>query len=183
MNQAAACKSIKKLTMETIKHAGHPRPVITQTQNNTTIWIGHLINDPADHFAGQTFNCPTEGLLDNIQLYSSAVQNPGKIEITLHEFDKKNKTWGNDIDNSDVVVQKTDEARWIRFSFLPVQLKKGVDYAFRIKTPDALIALGEAATGNDHPFTFGHEWHGDSIDREGHYFTYFSLTFKVELVA
>lgn len=169
--------------METIKHASHPRPILTQTENNTTIWIGHLFNDPTDHFAGQTFKCPAEGLLDNIQLYSSTVQNPGKIEITLHEFDENNKTWGHDISNSEIEIGKSDDSRWIRFSFLPVQLKKGAVYGFRVKTPDALVALGEAATGNRRPFTFGEEWHGDSKDLAGHYFKHFSLTFKVEMVA
>lgn len=169
--------------MKTLKHASHPRPVLTQTENNTTIWIGHLLSDPTDHFVGQTFKCPSEGLLDNIQLYSSAVQYPGKIELTLHEFDEKNKTWGHDISNSDIVVDKGDYARWIRFGFSPVELKKDTVYGFRLRTPDALIALGEAATGNRHPFTFGQEWHGDSKDTRGHYFKHFSLTFKVEMVA
>lgn len=169
--------------MENSRHASHSKPVISQTQNNTTLWVGHLQTDPTDHFAGQTFMCPAEGELDNIQLYSSLVQHPGEMELTLHEFDEQTKTWGPSIGNSVLDLQRGDDARWIRFGFYPVHLEKDKHYGFRLQTHDAMIALGEAATGNKHPFTFGHEWHGDSTDRQGHYFSYFSLAFKVELVA
>ena len=86
--------------MESLKPNSRRRPVITQDQNNTTLWIGHLLNDPTDHFAGQTFTCPSEGTLDNIQVYSAAVQSPGDVELTLHEFDPAAKTWGNSIGHS-----------------------------------------------------------------------------------
>ncbi|MEI9807647.1 MAG: hypothetical protein WDO16_07060 [Bacteroidota bacterium] len=56
--------------MQTMKNSSRPRPVLSQAQNNTTLWIGHLKTDPTDHFAGQTFRCPDAGQLDNIQLYS-----------------------------------------------------------------------------------------------------------------
>ncbi|HYM95636.1 MAG TPA: hypothetical protein VET23_15970 [Chitinophagaceae bacterium] len=169
--------------METTKHASHPRPVIMQAQNNTTLWIGHLQTDPTDHFAGQTFKCPSEGLLDNIQLYSSAVQYPGEIMLTLHEFEDVKKTWGPLIGSSALTLKKGDDARWIRFGFSPVALKKNVVYGFRLQTQDALVAIGEAASGNKQPFAFGHEWNADSKNEKGHYFSYFSLAFKVELCA
>ena len=174
---------LKILTMKTTKHAGHTRPVLTQTQNNTTLWIGHLQSDPTDHVGGQTFKCPSEGLLDNIQLYSSAVQYPGEVLLTFHEFDSNTKTWGPSIGNSSLVLQRDDNARWIRFSFLPVQLQRDITYGFRLQSKEALVAIGEAATGNKHPFTFGHEWNADSKNKIGHYFTYFSLAFKVEMCA
>ena len=50
-------------------------------------------------------------------------------------------------------------------------------------TNNAMIGLGEAATGNKEPFTFGHEWNADSTNQRGHYYSYFSLAFKVELCA
>src|SRR5215204_662246 len=100
--------------METNK-SSKPRPVITQTDNNTTLWIGHLQTDPTDHFAGQTFNCPATGELDNIQIYSAAVQNPGEMVLTLHAFDVNNKSWGPAIVSSKIGVEKKDEERWIRF--------------------------------------------------------------------
>ena len=169
--------------MESFKNAGHPRPVLTQTQNNTTLWIGHLQNDPNDHFAGQTFNCPAEGILDNIQVYSAAVHQPGDVELTLHEFDNKNKFWGNAIGHSSLSVKKGDSAKWIRFELPSIPLRKNVTYGFRIQTKDAMIGLGEAASGTKDPFTFGHEWNADSKNQRGHFLTYFSLAFKVELCA
>lgn len=169
--------------MESLHTSGRHRPLITQVQNNTTLWIGHMQNDPKDHFAGQTFVCPSSGLIDNIQVYSTAVQNPGDVELTLHEFDPVNKNWGPSIAQSARLVEKEDTAQWIRFDLPSVQLKGGSSYGFRLKTRNAMIGLGEAATGNKEPFTFGHEWKADSLDQQGHYYSYFSLAFKIELCA
>jgi hypothetical protein len=168
--------------MESVKPSSHPRPVITQAKNNTTLWIGHLQTDPNDHYAGQTFTCPSGGLLDNIQVYSAAVQYPGQVTLTLHEFDPTLKTWGPALGNSSLTVQKTDNAKWIRFALPTVPLRQGITYGFRLEAKDAMIALGEAATGTQQPFT-GHEWNGDSTNQRGHYYSYFSLAFKVELCA
>ena len=168
--------------METKKSASKAHPVITQTQNNTTLWIGHLQTDPTDHFAGQTFNCPTSGQLDNIQIYSAAVQNPGEMVLTLHSFDEKIKSWGPAIVSSTVNLQKKDEEKWIRFELPPVALRKNETYGFRLHTKNAMIAIGEAAAGTKNPFS-GQEWHADSKDRNGHYYNYFSLAFKVEMCA
>ncbi|HYC39452.1 MAG TPA: hypothetical protein VEB63_03115 [Chitinophagaceae bacterium] len=159
------------------------RPVVTQTQNNTTLWIGHLSSDPTDHFAGQTFQCPSEGVLDNIQVFSSAVQNPGEMLLTLHEFDPATKTWGPSLANSSLELRRGDDSRWVRFELQPVFLRRDITYGFQLHASDAFIGLGEAATVTQYPFTFGQEWKGDSQDREGHYFRYFSLAFKVELCA
>lgn len=167
--------------METIKHES--RPLITQTKNNTTLWIGHLQNDPTDHFAGQTFKCPSEGVLDNIQIFSSTVQLPGEMELTLFEFDPNTKTWGTPIAHSNLVIEKGDDAKWLTFELQPVALNKDATYGFRLQSGNALIGIGEAATGTLQPFTFGHAWSADSKDMQGHFFTYFSLAFKVELIA
>ena len=169
--------------METKGRSRPCRPVISQAQNNTTLWIGHLQSDPNNHFAGQTFVCPDDGQLDNIQLYSAAVQNEGEIILTLHEFDSSNKQWGNSIATSSIEINRDDTAKWILFELPQVQLKKGATYGFQVHTTKAMVALGEAATGTKQPFTFGHEWSGDSSDSKGHYYSYFSLAFKVELCA
>jgi hypothetical protein len=169
--------------METFKPGSHPRPVLTQDANNTTLWIGHLQSDPTDHFGGQTFTCPADGQLDNIQLYAAAIQYPGDIQLTLHEFDPVSKTWGPPISESSLNVGKADYQKWIRFSLHPVYLKKAATYGFRVYTTNALVGLGEAACDNQHPFTFGHEWNADSKNQRGHYYSYFSLAFKVELRA
>ncbi len=169
--------------METMKPGGLSRPVLTQSQTNTTLWIGHLQTGPTDHFGGQTFKCPSEGLLNNIQLYSSAVQYPGDISMTLHEFDPKTKTWGPALVNSGLTIQKGDYDKWIRFDVHPVPLMKDKIYGFRLQSKNALVALGEAASGAKQPFTFGHEWKADSKNERGNYFSYFSLAFKVEMCA
>jgi hypothetical protein len=178
------------MMMQTMKNSSHPfksdlaaRPVLTQAQNNTTLWIGHLKTDPTDHFAGQTFTCPADGQLNNIQLYSSAVQYAGEVTLTLHEFNPSSKQWGPAIGNSALTVNKDDHTTWIRFALPPVPLRKDVTYGFRVQTDEAMIGLGEAASGTKNPFTFGHEWSGDSRNQAGHYYSYFSLAFKVELCA
>jgi len=168
--------------MKTTQHSSHPHPVITQTENNSTLWIGHLQTDPTDHLAGQTFICPSGGMLDNIQVYSAAVQYPGELTLTLHEFDPSSKNWGPAIADSVLTVEKTDGAKWIRFGLPVIPLRQGANYGFRIQANNALVAIGEAAAGNKKPFT-GHEWSADSKDQKGHFFSYFSLAFKVELCA
>jgi hypothetical protein len=169
--------------METTKKSSHSRPVITQAENNTTLWIGHMKSDPNDHFGGQIFTCPSAGLLDNIQVYSASVHHPGELVLTLHEFDGAAKTWGPALGSSTLDVHKKDHAKWIRFDLPALELRQGSTYGFRLATQhNAMIGLGEAAAGNEHPFV-GQEWKADSIDQQGHFFSYFSLTYKVELCA
>jgi hypothetical protein len=169
--------------MERSSYSTHPRPVLTQTENNTTLWIGHLSTDPTDHFAGQTFRCPAEGLLSNIQIYSAAVTQPGELALSLHEFEPQSKSWGPSLGNTSVELERDDESRWIRFQLQPVALYRDRTYGFRIYTPNAMVGIGEAASANQRPFPFGHEWSGDSTNQAGHFFAYFSLAFKVEMCA
>src|SRR5262245_11517521 len=110
--------------METLKKSSHPHPVISQATNNSTHWIGHLRTDPTDHYAGQTFACPVEGQLDNIQLYSTAVHNAGELVMTLHEFDPRTKDWGPSIGSSALQVLKGENPHWMRFDLPPVNLRK-----------------------------------------------------------
>ena len=161
----------------------HNQPVISQTEKNTTLWIGHLKSDPNDHIAGQTFTCPSDGVINNIQVYSSTVQYPGDVALTLHEFDTTSKTWGPAIGDATMFIQKGEDSRWVRFYLAPVELKKDRTYGFRLRTENALIGIGEAASMAKHPFTFGSEWKSDALDHQGQYFSYFSLAFKVELCA
>ncbi len=165
------------------KQDSHSRPLITQTENNTTLWIGHLRSEAMDHFAGQTFKAPSEGIINNIQIYSSTVQQPGEVTLTLYEFDPESRAWGPAIGNSTLNLERVDVSRWIKFDLQPVPLFKNATYGFRLQTQEALIGIGEAASAARQPFTFGHEWSGDSKNEKGHFFTYFSLAFKVELCA
>ena len=160
------------------------RPVLTQTENNKTLWVGHLKHGINDHIAGQTFTCPSEGILNNIQVYSAAVTRPGELLLTLHEFDTETKTWGPAIGRSNVRMEIKDISRWIHFELEPVALKKNVAYGFRLHAPEAFIGIGEAAHQSKDPFHFGMAWNGGSNQPEkGLYFNYFSLAFKVEMCA
>ena len=167
--------------MQTTKQSSHP--ILSQTENNTTLWIGHLQTDPNDHFAGQTFKCPADGQVNNIQVFSSTVQQPGDVGLTLHEFDPPSKTWGPAIGDATMFLQKGDDARWVRFCLQPVSLKKDATYGFRLQSDNALIGIGEAASHSKRPFDFGKEWKGASNNEKGDYYSYFSLAFKVELCA
>lgn len=167
--------------MKTLKNPG--RPVITQTENNTTLWIGHLTNDASDRLAGQTFTCPSGGLINNIQVFSSAVTQPGEVALTLHEFDAAGKTWGPAISQSVLNIEKTDTSKWLSFELEPVNLEKNGSYGFRLQTEKGIIGFGEAISHAHKPFPFGQAWSSDSGRKGERFFSYFSLAFKVELCA
>ncbi len=169
--------------MKTLQN-GHPtRPILSQTQNNATLWIGHLPADTNDHLAGQTFDCPSGGSLDNIQVFSASVQQPGELTLTLHKFDRESRTWGPAIAHAGRTLEKGDESRWIRFELEPVELRQHQTYGFRLQSENALIGLGEAVSHAKSPFPFGLSWNSDSEQGKGKFFNYFSLAFKVECCA
>ncbi|HUR67351.1 MAG TPA: hypothetical protein VMZ03_13455 [Chitinophagaceae bacterium] len=157
------------------------RPVLSQTENNTTLWIGHLQTEHNDRLAGQTFLCPSDGLVNNIQVYSAAVTRPGEITLTLHEFDEVSKSWGPPISQSNLTIEENDAAKWIRFGLEPVSLQKNNTYGFRLQANNSIVGIGEAASDAQRPF-LGHEWNARGNEK-GNYFHYFSLTFKVEMCA
>jgi hypothetical protein len=168
--------------MEKREHSS-PRPILSQTQNNTTLWLGHLSQNDNDHLAGQTFTCPSEGLIHNIQVYTSTVPKPGELRLTLHEFDCKTREWGPAIATSGKVIEKSDEARWVRFELDPLVLRQNSCYGFRLESPDAFVGLGEAVSHAQRPFPFGLSWTSGGANQRGEYFNYFSLAFKVEMCA
>ena len=143
------------------------RPVLSQTENNTTLWIGHLSHDANDRLAGQTFSCPAGGQLNNIQIYSSAVTH----------------VWGPSLGKSTLEIERNDESRWLRFELDPVNLQQNGHYAFRLQTEKGIIGIGEAASHARKPFVFGQEWSSDTSQRKDNFYSYFSLAFKVELCA
>ena len=168
--------------MEAIRRVNRPYPVITQTENNTTLWIGQLQSDQTDHFAGQTFTCPASGDLNNIQVYSTLVHSPGQVMLSLHAFDEEAKSWGPVLASATTAIAKSDEDTWIRFEMPPMPLHKNATYGFRLFAHHAMIALGESATTGQKHFN-GHEWHADSNNQTGQFYSYFSLAFKVEMCA
>lgn len=167
--------------MQNTRQSSHP--VISQTVNNTTLWIGHLHADPNDHLAGQTFSCPNDSLINNIQVFSAIVQQPGDLSLTLHEFDPESKNWGPSIANATLSLERGDVSKWISFTLQPVELKKNAAYGFRLRSDNGLIGIGEAASQAHRPFVFGQEWKGDSDTGKGNFYRYFSLAFKVGLSA
>jgi hypothetical protein len=169
--------------METTKNNGQLRPLISQTENNTTLWIGHSNASHNDHVCGQTFTCPATGLLDNIQVYAATVQRPGEFVLTVHAFDNTTKTWGPALATSQLPLDKKDNAHWIRFGLEHLSLNKDATYGFRLQSKDGFLGLGEAASKAHQPFTFGCAWNADEGNGQGRYFRYFSLAFKVEMCA
>ncbi len=169
--------------METMKNASTIRSILSQTRNNTTTWIGHLQNETLDHFSGQTFRCPDDGYLDNIKVYATMVQRPGEVLLTLHEFNDDQKSWNPSIAGSTSFVSRKDEGEWLTFSLSSALLEKDKLYGFRLQSHEAMVGLGELARANDEPCTYGQEWNADSNNRAGVFFNWFSLAFKVEMVA
>ncbi|HEY9361991.1 MAG TPA: hypothetical protein VIQ00_01925, partial [Chitinophagaceae bacterium] len=90
-------------------------PALMQIKNNTIYWVGHLPNDFNEHFAGQTFVSPKDGLIDNIQIYADLVQRPGDILLTFHSFDADHKKWGQVLRSSTVSLERKDSEKWIPF--------------------------------------------------------------------
>ncbi|MFN8290333.1 MAG: hypothetical protein U0U70_08755 [Chitinophagaceae bacterium] len=166
-----------------MKTPSNSRPILSQTENNITLWIGHLTNESNDRLAGQTFFCPSDGLLNNIQVYSAAVTQPGEVALSLHEFDPASKTWGPPLSHSVLTIDKNDTSKWLRFELEPVQLNKNASYAFRLQTEKGIIGFGEAISHAHKPFTFGQAWSSDTGRKGERFFSYFSLAFKVEMCA
>ena len=169
--------------MKTTNSGNHLHPALEQLHRNTCLWIGHMNPGPADHLAGQTFQCPADGSLNKIQVYSVAVSHPGKMILTLHEFDKQNKNWGHVLSAAEIGVDENDTENWMQFPLHPVDLRKDNSYGFRLESPDTLVAIGEAAWPSTYPFEYGVEWNTNNIENKDNYYRYFSLAFKVELRA
>lgn len=165
--------------MKTVSNSS--QPVLSQTENNITLWIGHLPAETTEHFGGQTFSCPSDGILQNIQLYSAAVTTPGELALTLHEFDPATKNWGPTISESRIKMDITDSSRWVRFDLGPASLSRNKFYGFRLFSTDAMVGLGEAASEASHPFAFGQAWNADTNNQKGNFFNYFSLAFKLQM--
>jgi hypothetical protein len=169
--------------MKTMNFGNHLHHSLEQLHRNTCLWVGHMNASDTDHLAGQTFQCPEDGALKKIQVYSIAVSHPGKIILSLHEFDKQRKNWGNILSSAELEVDENDAENWMQFPLQSIQMHKDNTYGFRLQSPDTLVAIGEAAWPSKSPFTWGEEWNINNIENRDHYYRYFSLAFKVELRA
>jgi hypothetical protein len=157
---------------------------VEQVTNNTTSWLGHRSRDNEDVVTGQTFIAPSAGNLESIEVFSSIVSAPGKVVMTVHNFDTLQKSWGPAIGSTSVDFNVTDCGKWMAFPIAGMKLDKGQSYGFKLEGTEAYIGVGEAAGSHvQPPFNNGQEWKFTKKDKQGSSFSYFSLAFKVGLRA
>lgn len=167
----------------TVTH-GCLREAAEQIAVNTTGWVGQLPGQNEIIARGQTFLSNEEGDLQNIEVYSHAVPDNGKVTLTLHDFDPQKRQWGPVIISSVVDIKKSDSGRWISFHMPALHMIKGKFYGFKLVSRDTCVAVGEASGSSmQPPFNPGQEWEFTQDDEAGNCFSYFSLAFKVGIRA
>lgn len=170
--------------METIQSKSSVNPIIQQVKNNATSWIGNYRGETKNRITGQTFICPAEGTVDCIEIFSDYVNDNGVVDLTIHQFDNENKTWGKMLGSSAVEFKRNDTGKWIPFPLPGLQLQKGMSYGFRLKSDTGLFGVGEVAGSyNQLPCQGGQEWAASSENQSGNFYSYLSLAFKVGLRA
>jgi hypothetical protein len=170
--------------MKTKEENVHLKVVVQQVNNNTTAWMGHHHKDGVDIAAGQTFICPSEGDLDNIEIFPTLVIKPGHANMTIHSFDPTTKKWGPVLKSTSIEIDKNDADKWVSFPQKGLHLTKGCTYGFQLHSKDMFIGIAEAAGSHQHPpYTGGQEWIANEGDLSGKYFSYLSLAFKVGIRA
>lgn len=159
-------------------------PMVQQTTNNATGWIGHHPRDNKEISRGQTFTAFSEADVESIEVYSNIVTRPGNVMMTIHSYDPQQNSWGPALGTSNVAVSTDDSGKWIAFNLPSLHLDKGKSYGFRLESHDSYLGVGEAAGSAKHPpFNSGQEWHFTENNGSGDAYTYFSLAFKVEVKA
>ena len=160
------------------------KSVLEQTTNNTTSWIGHHRIDNKDIIGGQTFISPSEADLEAIEVLANMVSMPGKVVMTIHNFDAHLKSWGPVLGSASVDFNGTDSGKWKSFNIPGLHLNEGKSYGFRLESPNSYIGIAEAATSHQTTLlNSGQEWQFSNIDQKGQSFSYFSLAFKVDVRA
>ena len=160
------------------------KAVIEQITNNTTSWIGHHTFDNKDIVGGQTFIAPSEEELEAIEVFTSIVATPGKVLMTVHNFDTQLKSWGPVVGSASEEFNRTDTGKWKSFNISGLHLNKGKTYGFRLESPNCFIGVGETIGCYDTPLLInGQEWKFINKDQEGQSFSYFSLAFKIDVRA
>lgn len=151
---------------------------------NTTGWVGQLPGQKETISRGQTFLSNEEGDLQNIEVYSHIVPDPGKIVLTLHDYDPQKRSWGPVISSSVVEIKQTDSGRWISFHMPELHIIKGKFYGFKLISKNGCVGIGEASGSTmQPPFNPGQEWEFTNDNDQGNCFSYFSLAFKVGIRA
>ena len=137
--------------------------------------------DNEDLASGQTFIATSEGDLETITIFSSIVIKPGKMIMTLHNFDSLQKSWGPILGSASVAVNSSVTGKWIAFKIPGMHLIKGKAYGFRLESPDSYVGVGEAAGSHQKPpYSSGQEWQFTKNQKSVHSFSYFSLAFKID---
>lgn len=172
------------MCMKTETKNPHHHSAVEQVTNNTTSWIGRRTRDNEDVVTGQTFIAPSEGDLEAIEVFSSIVTRPGKVTMTLHNFDVQQNSWGPALGSASVDINNGEAGKWLAFNIPGQHLDKGKAYGFRLGSTDTYIGVGEAAGSHQMPpFVAGQEWQFTKGDLVGQSFSYFSLAFKIGLRA
>lgn len=151
---------------------------------HTTGWVGQLPGHKERISRGQTFLSNIEGNLQKIDIYTYVVNDPGKIVLTLHEYDPQQRSWGPVLGTAFLDLKKDDSGKWISFKMPEMHIIKGKFYGFKLASKDSCIGVGEAA-GNEKlpPFSPGQEWEFTDDNDAGDCFSYFSLAYKVGIRA
>ena len=154
--------------------------ILEQATNNTTSWVGHRLTDNEDLASGQTFIATYEGDLETIEVFPTLVTKPGKMIMTLHNFDSQQKSWGPALGSASINVNNSATGKWLAFKIPGMHLNKGKAYGFRLESPDTYVGVGEAAGSYQKPpFVSGQEWQFTKNHKSENSFSYFSLAFKV----
>jgi hypothetical protein len=155
-------------------------PLLSQTRQQTCYtWIGYSPGDRQEHFAGQTFECPQDALVDFVEIYLATVLRNGILQMSLHEFDPETETWQPAQRTCEFSLHEWQRENWVRFSFEPLQLQAGQTYGFKLAARDMLVAVADAATDNTGYLHKGREWNSETENQGGRYFQYFSLVFRI----
>ena len=170
--------------MKTELKTTHHKAVLEQTVNNTTSWLGHRSSDNEDVVTGQTFIAPTEGDLQEIEVFSSIVTKPGKVVMTFYDFDQKLNVWGHSLGSASVDINNAETGKWVSFNMPHLHLNKGQSYGFRMESTDAYVGVGEAAgIAATKTLNTGKEWQFTKQEKAGRSYSYFSLAFKIGMTA
>lgn len=160
------------------------KAIVEQITNNTISWIGHRNSDNKDIIGGQTFIAPAESDLEAIEVLTSMVTTPGKVVMTLHNFDTNLKSWGPVLGTASVELNNADTGKWKAFNIAGLHLNKGKAYGFRLESQNTYIGVGETVGSYETPLSLtGQEWKFAKNEQQGQAFSYFSLAFKVAVRA
>jgi hypothetical protein len=161
-------------------HAVEPR-LLPTSDSNSSSWVGHILTGGNDQYrlAGQTFRCPKDGWLNRIEIYTSAIQTPGLLELTLHAFDESRHRWEKQLASSSLFLPGNPADPWLSLELGPIRLSRDRYYGFRLQSRDALVAIGEKARTARQPVVDGQEWMASTENSEGNFFSYFNLVFRL----